>query len=275
MAKHALSNHDGFRGRREFFLVDPDSIQIDEGWNPREDFGDLDEMKESVRLNGVRRPLEVRKDDSGALVLIDGERRLRAVRDANAEGAQIKSVPVLLARKGISDIEALASALIANEGKPLDPFEEAKAIKRFKDWGLSNKEIAEKIGKSNMHITRRLDLIDATPETREAMRSGDLSQEETRQIVKDSGGSVEKQNLQVRKRKTVCRAPKVVFRYDRKSDGIVCKESKNLYRVDGGGVDEGFVEKLKAKIASAQLAAEAEVAGFDWRSIRFEIKAKG
>jgi ParB/RepB/Spo0J family partition protein len=183
---------DGIVGRGDQYRVDPRIIVVQDGWNPRTDFSGQDELKLSIIENGVRQPLRVKKQDN-RIILIDGERRLRATLQAIAEGHAIESVPAIFERNGVNDIEAMFTALITNEGKPLDPVEEATAFYRLQNWGVSVGDIARRMGKSESHVRNRLALVDAAPELKAAIQAKQVGTVDAVKIVKESGGNIEAQ----------------------------------------------------------------------------------
>jgi ParB/RepB/Spo0J family partition protein len=184
--------HEAVLKRRDVFEVDPQAIEVRDGWNPRKDFGGADELKQSIIENGVRVPLTV-KVDGERIVLVDGERRLRAVLAAIAEGAEIVSVPAMLSRRGVSDVEAMIDALVKNDGKPLTATEEAEAFRRLAAWGMSQADIARRVGRSQPYVCGRLMLVDAAPEVKSAIDNKEVNIKAAARIVKRSGGSVEAQ----------------------------------------------------------------------------------
>lgn len=186
--------HEAILGRSDVYRVDPDQIEIVEGWNPRKSFGDeLDiELKNSVVENNVLVPIRVRKVDD-KFKLIDGERRLRAVRLAKEEGHEIESVPCVIERKNINDAEALVVSLLTNEGKRLAPSEEAEAYSRLLKWGLSAEKVAQKVGKSAATVYNRLKLVDGSEQVKSAVDNKEVTIQEAQQIISASEGNIEKQ----------------------------------------------------------------------------------
>jgi ParB/RepB/Spo0J family partition protein len=190
----------GILGRGNIYRVDPREIRVIGGWNPRTDFTGEEELMNSIAQNGVIEPLMVRKAEDG-IVLVDGERRLRATLRAIKAGHNIVSVPALFLEKNINDIEALFFTLIANDGKRLEPVEEAEAFRRFKAWGLSAEEIANRIGRKDVYVKRRLELVNAAPEVKQALKEKKVGVNEARKIVAKGKGSVEKQGQELAKAK--------------------------------------------------------------------------
>lgn len=193
----------GIEGRgTSIYRIDPKQIVVVGGWNPRTDFSGEEELMESIVSNGVleSNPLAVRKIDD-RVVLVNGERRLRATLRAIKEGHDIATVPAIFLDKNISDVEAMFVTLISNDGKRLNPVEEAEAFRRLKGWGLSAQEIATRIGRSEAYVTRTLSLTNASPELKKELKEKKIGVGEARKIVKKSSGSVDKQKEELAKAK--------------------------------------------------------------------------
>jgi ParB/RepB/Spo0J family partition protein len=207
--------HEAVLKRRDIFDVNPNLIKIDPAWNPRKELGNMDELMASIIANGVIEPVTVR-NVNGDLFLVDGERRLRSTLAAISAGNDIKTIPATIARRGISDTEAMLLAIAKNDGKPFLPSEEAAAYQRLKVWGVTVKEIAARVGKSEPHVYNRLKLVDAAPDVREAVDTKAIGVTDARNIVMESGGDVQKQKEKLAKAKERKEnaAPKCMCRRD-------------------------------------------------------------
>lgn len=181
----------GVVSRTDLYHISPDAITVAEGFNPRLSFGDAEDesLKESIREHGVITPIRVRKGKDGSLTLIDGERRLRAVRELVAEGAAIRSVPTIVETK-TNEAQDLITALISNEGKRLNPVEEARAYARLVSYGMTPEQVGKAVGRSKPHIYERLALDKATPEVKEAVARGDIGVKAAVSIVKEGDGTI-------------------------------------------------------------------------------------
>lgn len=163
----------GVVGQGDLYKIEPQKIRIRDGWNPRLDF-DLDELTANIRVNGVKRPLLVKREDDGYYTLVDGERRLRAVLACIADGCEILSVPCLLSHPRTSDAESLVDAMVSNQGKAFTPDEEAEAFRRFLAWGWDEARVAQRVGRSVSYVRDRLRILEATGPVLDAARSGDI-----------------------------------------------------------------------------------------------------
>ena len=186
---------------KTLYKVDPTTIKVLDGWNPRVDFGDIDSLKDSIIENGVLLPLTLKRTSKGNLNLIDGERRLRAVLAAIKEVGENIKVPAFIEDRNLTTTNALCRALISNDGKPLKPYEEAEAIGRLVKWGNTVEQIAKKLGKHRSYVSRRLEFLDAGVEVQNARNSGMLSQGDCLDIIKESEGDEEVQKKLVKEKK--------------------------------------------------------------------------
>lgn len=153
-------------------------------YQPRQRF-DEDEMRslvESVRRQGIIQPLLVRRDPDVPEVfeIIAGERRWRA-----AQTIQLHEVPVVI--RDISDDDALQLALIENiQRQDLNAIEEAEGYRRLtEEFGHSQNEVAEMVGKSRPHVANTLRLLTLPVEVSEMVRGGRLSASAARTVLND------------------------------------------------------------------------------------------
>jgi len=140
-------------------------------YQPRQQFGSeqLAELAESIKAQGIIQPIVVRKLASGQHEIIAGERRWRA-----AQLAGLDKVPVIV--KDMTDEVAMAVALIENiQRQDLNPIEEAAALARLvEEFGLTQQEVAEKLGKSRTTVTNLLRILNLNPEVRLMLEQGKL-----------------------------------------------------------------------------------------------------
>ena len=157
-------------------LIRPGAFQ------PRRHFSEaeLETLAQSVREKGVLQPLLVRPVDEAeaAFELIAGERRWRA-----AQRAGLHQVPVLV--RALGDVEALEIALIENlQREDLTPLEEAGAYRRLVDeFGRTQANIAEALGKSRSHVANSLRLLGLPELVRRRLEEGALSAGHARALL--------------------------------------------------------------------------------------------
>lgn len=160
-----LKDHDG-----ELREVPIDLIQRGR-FQPRRDMDPaaLQELADSIRQQGVMQPVVIRPIAEGRYELIAGERRWRATQMAGVD-----SIPAII--RDVPDEAAIAMALIENiQRENLNPIEEAFALQRLQDeFGLTQAQVAEAVGKSRTTITNLLRLIGLSEDVRIMLEHGDL-----------------------------------------------------------------------------------------------------
>ena len=149
---------------------------------PRRQFAEeeLEALADSIRSRGVMQPLLVRPapGDSERYEIIAGERRWRA-----AQRAGLHELPVV--PHNLSDRETLEVALLENvQRQDLTPIEEADGYRRLIDeFGHTQAELAEALGKSRSHIANLLRLLALPPSVRTLLDSGALSAGHARALL--------------------------------------------------------------------------------------------
>ena len=153
----------------KLYEMNPKNIVVQDGFNPRIDMGDMAALMKSIKRNGVKQPITVRKVGQH-YELIDGHRRLIA-----ANKLALAKVPARIESGKLSTEEMLNLALVSNDGKPLAPVEEADAFRRLVNGGWTPRAISVATGKSLRLVKDRLTLISAHPDVAAAIKSGKLS----------------------------------------------------------------------------------------------------
>ncbi|MBR1752855.1 MAG: ParB/RepB/Spo0J family partition protein [Ruminococcus sp.] len=127
--------------------------------NPRKDVGDVTELAESIKANGIFQPLTVLSGDciDGYTVVI-GHRRLAA-----AKLAGLKKVPCNVAE--MTEQEQISTMLLENmQRNDLTVYEQAQGFQMMLDLGETEQTIAEKTGFSKTTVKHRLKLLELDPE---------------------------------------------------------------------------------------------------------------
>ena len=147
---------------------------------PRQDFDEeeLEALSESIRIHGIIQPLTVRETGSGYYQIIAGERRWRAARLAD-----ISEIPVVII--DADDRKVMELALIENlQRQDLNPVEEALGYQSLiNEYGLTQEEAANRVGKSRPAVANALRLLGLCGEVLAMVRSGELSAGHARAIL--------------------------------------------------------------------------------------------
>ena len=147
-------------------MIDPKSDQ------PRKFFDKeaLEELASSIRENGLLQPILVREYGEGRYQIIAGERRFRA-----SKLAELDEIPAIILDR--DDRKVAEISLIENiQRENLNPIEEALAFKALaEEYGLTQEELAERVGKSRSAIANSTRLLDLPDEVLEMVANGDIS----------------------------------------------------------------------------------------------------
>jgi ParB family transcriptional regulator, chromosome partitioning protein len=151
--------------------IDIDRI-LPNSHQPRKTFEEesLNELADSIREHGLVQPIVVRPLEDGFFQLIAGERRWRA-----SQRAGLSRVPAVIRDAG--EHAALELALIENlQREDLNPMEEAQAYERLiADFGMTQEEVARRVGKNRATISNMLRLLKLPPEVQQWLRENRLS----------------------------------------------------------------------------------------------------
>lgn len=147
----------------------------------RFDEDDIEQLADSLRRKGMLQPILARPVLAGAegdLEIVAGERRWRA-----AQRASLHDVPVLV--REFSDVEVIEIALVENlQRTDLNPLEEAAAFKRLQDeFGFSQAEIGEAVGKSRSHVANTMRLMDLPGAVQTMVHEGKLTAGHARALL--------------------------------------------------------------------------------------------
>lgn len=146
-------------------LIEPNSEQ------PRTRFTEenLEELTQSIRVNGIVQPIVVRRKGM-RYQIVAGERRWRA-----GQRAGLQKIPAVV--KEVSDEKLLELALVENiQRQELNPIEEAKAYKNLINTiGLTQEMVAERVGKNRTVITTSLRLLKLPDEIQKLIEEEKIS----------------------------------------------------------------------------------------------------
>lgn len=147
---------------------------------PRKNFEEdkILQLKQSIEEHGIIQPLVLKKDKNG-YIIIAGERRWRAAKEAG-----IKEVPVVI-MDNLEDREVLELSLIENiQREDLNPIEEALAYKSLiNDFNLTQQELSHRIGKSRVAITNCMRLLNLDERVQEYIIDKVISEGHGRAIL--------------------------------------------------------------------------------------------
>ena len=149
-------------------------------YQPRESFSEdaLDELAASIEQMGIIQPITVRALGNGEFEIISGERRWRAARRTS-----LTHLPSFVRRADSEQM--LEMALVENvQREDLNPIEVALGYHRLmNEVGLTQAEVAKKVGKSRASVANSLRLLRLPPVVQAALRDGDVAMGHARALV--------------------------------------------------------------------------------------------
>lgn len=147
---------------------------------PRKVFNEkaLEELANSIKINGVIMPIVLQKCDDGKYMIIAGERRFRASKIAGN-----KTIPAIIKEYDERRIKEIS--LIENlQREDLNPIEAGNAMKQLMDdYGLTQEQLSERIGKSRSAVANTLRLLSLSEEVKTLVAEGKVSSGHAKSIV--------------------------------------------------------------------------------------------
>jgi ParB family chromosome partitioning protein len=215
---------------------------------PRKVFepGELAELADSIREHGIIQPVIAEDAGDGSYFIVAGERRIRA-----AKMAGLSEAPVIL--RNYNEEKRMEIALIENiQRANLNPLEEAAAYKRLMEIsGLSQDEVAAKVGKNRSTVANALRLLKLPRRIQESIQEGKLSPGHARAIL--SIADEKKQDLLFRE----ILKNDLSVREAEKHAGILSGQAKNRQKAPNRGagrppeldaMEEKFIHHLGSKV---------------------------
>ena len=147
---------------------------------PRQYFDEtaLDELAESIQKYGLIQPVTVRRLEGDYYQIIAGERRWRAARQAGLEEIPVRVIEA-------DERKATELALVENlQREDLNPIEEARGYQTLiSEYGLTQEEASEAVGKSRPAVANALRLLNLSQEVLRQVENGELSAGHARALL--------------------------------------------------------------------------------------------
>jgi len=213
-------------------------------YQPRKNFDDdkLKELADSIKEFGVLEPIIIKKSLHG-YEIVAGERRCKA-----SEIAGLQTIPAII--QDFSDEEMMQIALLENiQREDLTAIEEAAAYEKLlKLLGISQEELARRIGKSRSYITNMIGLLKLPEEVKSYILDGSISMGHARvlskledvDLIKELANKIIKEHLSVRDLEEIASNPD----YKRKNPAPVRVKHSSQFNY----VEEAFTDKIGNKV---------------------------
>ena len=230
-------------------LIDPNPEQPRSRFDPKE----LEDLSASIMANGIVQPIVVRPH-AGRYQIIAGERRWRA-----AQTAGLRRVPVVI--KDIPDDKLLELALVENiQRQELNPIEEANAYRKLIETiGLTQEQVAERVGKERTLITTTMRLLKLPNDIQRHIVEGRLSLSHGRALLMTEDPKAQREVAQIAVDK-----------------GLSVRDTERAIKRVAAGVEKAAASKRSIILKDANMrAAETRLSRFLSTNVKIMPGAKG
>lgn len=201
----------------------------------------LEELANSIKVQGVVQPIVVRPIDGERFEIIAGERRWRA-----SQLAGLETIPAII--RDVPDEDAIAMSLIENiQREELNPMEEAVALQRLiTEFELTHMQAADAVGRSRVAVSNLLRLLALTDDVKRMLGNGDLEMGHARALLALEGGAQIKAAHQVASKGLSVRDTERLVKRLLQGESISAKPTKINPNVEK--LQSNLSEKLGAKV---------------------------
>lgn len=215
----------------------------------------LEELAESIKVQGIIQPILVRELATGEYEIIAGERRWRA-----AQRAGLELVPAVVRK--INDETAMAVALIENiQREDLNPIEEAAGFQRLMDeFGMTHQEIADTVSRSRSAVSNLLRLLNLEPAVREMVEEQQLEMGHARALLALSGAAQTRLAAQVVEQALTVRQTEEQVRQSQDTTTTSRRSAASGSTGAGAGAKDPDVARLENELAD-KLGTTVQIRG--------------
>ena len=213
-------------------------------YQPRVDFDNdsLQELADSISSQGLMQPISVRKIEDNKFEIIAGERRWRA-----AQLAGLDTIPAIV--RDVSDQTTVAMALIENiQREDLNPVEESQALIRLQnEFGLTQQQVAEAVGKSRSAVTNLMRLASLEAPVQQLLQKADIELGHAKCLLGLEGSSqIQAARTVASKKLTVRQTEALVKQLQNPSPK---KDTQSTPNQDIENLQQDLSDKLGAKVS--------------------------
>jgi len=215
---------------------------------PRKNFNEteLRELADSIKTYGIIQPVIAADAGDGTYIIIAGERRTRA-----AVLAGLDSIPVII--RDYTDQKRLEVSLVENiQRTDLNPIEEASAYKNLMDFsGLSQDELALRVGKNRSTVANALRLLNLPVEIQKSIEEGKVSSGHARTLLSVADAAAREKLF-----KEILAGDVSVREAEKRASSLTEKKGKDKSAAKSGSsrspqidaITEKFISKLGTKV---------------------------
>lgn len=164
------------KANQSFLSIPFNKIIVDLNKNFRSVYDDVEALSVSIFEKGLLKPITVYKGKDGLYYLIEGYTRMQAIKML-VDSGKVTDEYIVTAQKieQPTEQDEILINLIANGGKDFQPFDKARAIKQLIDTGMTQQEVANKIGLAQPVISNLLKALTMPEDVQAAVQNGDIA----------------------------------------------------------------------------------------------------
>ncbi len=227
---------------------------------PRKDFDKekIDILAESIKEHGLIQPIVVMEAKPGRYIIVAGERRWRAAKQAG-----LREVPVVI--RDYTEEEAAEIALIENlQREDLNPVEEALGYKALMDeFKMTQEEVSHKIGKSRSAIANTIRLLALEEKILDYLKYGEITEGHARAILTLPEGEMRNElteriiaeDLNVRQTEAIAK----LMQKRNEKEKPLSKKKNNQYEIELEALSEKLSSKFGTKVSFKQGAKKSKI----------------
>lgn len=170
---------------KESYQIQLNKIFVMQDFNGRKTFSGIEELKESILLNGQESPGTVIPLKNGTFALVKGERRYRALKLAEKEGHKDLMFRAFVSDKDISLDELYFQELSTQHVSKLLPDEVGGMLQKLLNLGYKQTQIATRIGKSQSYVHNMIAFCREDKDVKNAVTEGKISITAVNKISKE------------------------------------------------------------------------------------------
>lgn len=163
----------------------------DEKINSRSDYGDITNLADNIRINGLIKPLEGFESPEGTFHIRDGFRRFRALQELSNQGYEFPVMCLVRPESEFSEADSLYLQINGNSGKSLTPLELGKVLQDLELAGQTIPEICKRCTFSESYIRDILALSYAPGIIQEMITAGNVSSSVVIKAMKETDNEQE------------------------------------------------------------------------------------
>lgn len=164
------------KANQSFLSIPFNKIIVDLNKNFRSVYDDVEALSVSILEKGLLKPITVYKGKDGLYYLVEGYTRMQAIKML-VDSGKVTNDFIVTAQKieQPTEQDEILINLIANGGKDFQPLDKARAIKQLIDTGMTQQEVANKIGLAQPVISNLLKALTMPEDVQAAVQSGKIA----------------------------------------------------------------------------------------------------